>query len=96
MPVDGMSTRHFVTSISRTEEIFLTYRTVGHVLAGLTVVIIEQIHIDAHTTIMTVFEVIATPYTTKTTILAVIRLFFVGHPKVTTTTMVRPELSMAS
>jgi hypothetical protein len=82
VPVNGVSTRHFMRCIATAEQILLADRTVAHVLAVLAIVIVKQQGINAHTTVVTVLEVFATTHAAEPTILAMIRSFIGGHPEI--------------
>ena len=72
VPVNGVSTRHFVRGPAGTEQILLTDRTIAPVLAGLAIVRFVQTLVNAHATLMAVFEIILTTDATKATVGAVV------------------------
>ena len=92
----GVPTWHFVRGIPGTEQIFLTDRTIGHVLSSLAIVIIKEKPINAHATIVTVPKVFPSTHPTKPTFLAVIRGLVIGHPQITYFTMVGTKLRVAA
>lgn len=49
--------------------------------------------INTHVTIMTMFEIRSTTNSTKSTIVTMVWLFFIGHPQVATFTVVYSELN---
>ena len=73
VPVNGVSAGHFVRGPTRTEQILLTHRTIAPVLASLAIVRFVQTPVDAHTTLVAVFEIVSTTDATKTTIGTVVR-----------------------
>jgi hypothetical protein len=92
VPVNSVSTRHFVRCIATAEQILLADRTVAHVLAVLAIVIVKQQGINAHATIVTVLEVFTTTDATESAILAMIRSLLGGHPKIADIAVVFTEL----
>ena len=95
VPVNCVSTRHFVRCIATAEQILLADRTVAHVLAVLAIVIVKQQGINAHTTVVTVLEVFATTYAAESAILAMIRSLLGGHPQIADIAVVFTELDVA-
>jgi hypothetical protein len=96
VPMNGMSTGHFVRGVSGTEEIFLTYGAVGHVLAGLAIVIVKEEGIDTHPTVIAVTKVFSSPHSTKAAIATMVRRFVIGHPKIANVAMVGSKLGLTS
>jgi hypothetical protein len=80
VPMNGMSTWHFVGGISGTKQIFLTDGTVGHVFAGLAIVIVKEEGIDTHSTVIAVTKVFSAAHSTKAAIATMVRRFVIGHP----------------
>ena len=76
VPVDGMATGHLVGSRSRTEEVLLTDRAVGHIFACLAIMIIEKEGINTHSTVMAMSEVITSSHPTESTIGAMVGFLF--------------------
>jgi hypothetical protein len=93
--VNGMSTWHFVTGRTRREQVFLTDGAVGLVLAVLAVVIVVESTIDAHSAVMTMFEVLRATDTTKAAVSTMIRAFLIGHPQIADVAMVFTKLDVA-
>lgn len=91
MPVDGVTTGHLVTGAPRRKQIFLAYRAVGHVLANLAVVIVEQVCVNAHATVEAMLKVFFPPNATESTFLAMVWVLFVRHPQVASVTMIVPK-----
>lgn len=94
-PVNRMATRHFVRSTSRTEEEFLTDRTVGFVFPGFAVVVGVEAAVNAHATIVTVLEIFSSPDPAESTICTVIRPLIIGHPEIANIAVVFSELDPA-
>ena len=94
VPVNGVSTRHFVRCIATAEQILLADRTVAHVLAVLAIMIVKQQGINTHTTVVTVLEVFATTDAAESAILAMIRSLLGGHPKIADIAVVFTELDV--
>lgn len=92
IPMNGMSTWHFVRRRSTAKEVFLADRTVGSVLSGLAVVIVVQGPVYAHATLVTVLKVLCTSDSTESTIFTMVRCFFIGHPEIADNTMIRSKL----
>jgi hypothetical protein len=95
LPVDGVSTRHFVRSTSGTKEEFLANRAVGFVLATFAIVIGVKAFVNTHSTVMTVLKVFSPTNAAKTTITTVIWFFVVGHPQITDIAMILSKLHRA-
>lgn len=95
MPMNGVSTGHFMTGGTGRKQILLTNGTVGHVLARLAIVIVKQKGINAHAAVVAVPKVFLAANPTKTTISAVVRILIVRHPKIADVTMVFSELNFA-
>jgi hypothetical protein len=81
-----------VRSITTAEQVFLTDGTVAHVLAVFAVVIIKQLGIDAHATVVTVLKVLASTHTAKAAVFAMIRRLLGRHPKVANIAVVITKL----
>jgi hypothetical protein len=94
VPVNSVSTRHFVRCIATAEQILLADRAVAHVLAVLAIVIVKQQGINAHTTVVTVLEVFATTHAAEPTILTMIRCLLGRHPKITDIAVVFTKLDV--
>ena len=73
MPMDGVTAGHLVRGVTTREQVLLTHGTIGIVLARLAIVIVEQIGIDAHATIVTVTEIVTSPHAAETAIGAMVR-----------------------
>ena len=95
VPMNGMSTGHFVTGRSGGEQIFLTDGAVGLVLAHLAIVILVEGAINAHAAIMAVLKVFRSSDAAKAAVWTVIRTFFVRHPEVANDAVVGSELNAA-
>jgi hypothetical protein len=95
VPVNGVSTRHFMRCIATAEQILLTDGTVAHVLAVLTIVIVKQQGINTHTAVVTVLEVFATTDAAEPTIFAMIRSLLGGHPEIADIAVVFTKLDEA-
>jgi hypothetical protein len=93
VPVYGMSTRHFVRCEPGTEQIFLTDRTVAHVLSRFAIVIIEQLDVDAHATIIAMPKIISAAHPTKSARGTMIRGFIIRHPQITNTAVIFAKLN---
>ena len=63
--------------VSATEQVFLTYGAIGHVLASLAIVIIKQQSINAHSTVIAVPKIFSSSDSTKTAIGALVRGSFI-------------------
>jgi hypothetical protein len=87
-----VTTIELVRRISTTEKIFLTNRTVAHILAGLAIVIVKEKCINTHTTVVTVPKVIAASDTAESAIFTMIRRFASAHPQVANTTVIFSKL----
>jgi hypothetical protein len=92
LPVNGMSTRHFVRGTATGKQILLAYGTVGLVLARLAIVTAVQGLINAHSTVVTVLKVIASTDTAKATVLAMIRVLVIRHPKIANVAVISAKL----
>jgi len=57
--------------------------------------IIEKFDVNAHSTIITVFKIITTSYSTKSAIVAMIGFFLAFHPKIANFTMIFSKFSVA-
>ena len=80
MPVNGVSTGHFVTGVTTTKKIFLTNGTIAHVLATLAIVAVKGGGINAHTTAVAVAKVFPPADSTKAAVGAVVGIFTGTHP----------------
>ena len=93
MPVNRVSTGHFVAGVSTAKQVFLTDGTIRHVLAGLAIVIVEQLAVNAHTAVVTVGKVFSATHSAETTVRAVIRGLGFGHPEVANEAVVLAKLN---
>jgi hypothetical protein len=84
-----------MTGASTREKIFITNRTVGRVFACFAVVVIDKVHINTHSTSVTMFEVVPASHSTKSTGRAMIRFFICFHPEIANFTMVLSKLHVA-
>lgn len=73
----------------------MTDRAIASILSGSTVVRINQVFIDTHSTRMTMQKVFSTTNATKTAIFAMIRTFVILHPQIAYITVIIPELRIA-
>jgi acetone carboxylase gamma subunit len=95
MPVNVMPTRHFMTGTSTREKVFVAYRTVGRIFACFTVVVIDKVHINTHSTSESMLEIIPASHSTKSTGRAMIRFFICLHPEIANIAMVLSKLYVA-
>jgi hypothetical protein len=93
-PVNGVTTGHFVRGRPTAKEEFLTDGTVRLVLAILTVVVVIECLVNAHTTIVAVLKVLGTAHPAETTLRAVVGVILLGHPKVADRAMVLPKFGI--
>ena len=91
VPVDGMAAGHLVGGRAGAKEVLLANGTVGHVLARLAVVIVEEEGVNAHATVMTVLEVLPATDSAEATVGAMVRLLLGRHPQVADVTVVLSE-----
>ena len=77
------------------EQIFLTHGTVGHVLAGLAVVVFKDESVNAHATVMTMPEVFLSTDSTESAISAVVGVVARVHPEIADAAVVGTELYAA-
>lgn len=91
-PVNGVTTRHFVGRTPRAKEEFLTDGTVGFVFSTFAIVVGVESSVDAHATIVAMFEILGPSHPAKAAICTVVRAFVVGHPEVANITVVLSEL----
>jgi hypothetical protein len=90
-----MSTRHFMTGISRTKQVFLTNRTIAHILASFAVVIVKQKCINAHAAVVAMLEIFAPTHSTKAAVFTMVGSLAGGHPKVANVAMIFAKLYAA-
>lgn len=95
VPMNGVSTGHFVRCRARRKEIFLTNGTVGFVFSGLAIVIVIQVLVDAHTTIVAMQKVFGATHAAEATVFTVVGTLFVRHPQVANVAMIGAELYTA-
>ena len=95
VPMNRVSTRHFMTGTSAGEQILLTDRTIAHVFANLARMFPEQRGIDAHATIVTMTKVVTATDATESTVVAVVGFFHILHPQVAYIAVVISELNVA-
>lgn len=93
VPMNGVSTGHFVTGVTTAKQVFLTDGTVAHVLARLAIVIVKQEGINAHATVVAMTKVLATADAAKAAIDAVVGSFAGGHPEIANVAMVFTKLN---
>ena len=86
-----MAAGHLMRGRPGAEQILLANGAIGHVLARLAVVIVEEEGVDAHATVMTVLEVLSATDSAKTTVGAMVRLLLGRHPQVADITVVLSE-----
>ena len=91
VPVDGMATGHLVRGRTGAEQILLADGAVGHVLARLAVVIVEEEGINAHTAVMAVLEVLPATDSAEATVGAMVGLLLGRHPQIADVTVVLSE-----
>ena len=73
------------------KEVLLANGTVGHVLARLAVVIVEEEGINAHAAVMTVLEVLPATDSAEATVGAMVGLLLGRHPQIADVTVVLSE-----
>lgn len=95
MPMNGVATGHFVAGRPRRKQILLTNRTIGHVLAGLAVVILKQESVNAHATIVTMPEIVPPSHPTETTIVTMVGILVGRHPQIANRAMILSKLRPA-
>ena len=91
VPVDGVAAGHLVRGRAGAEEVLLADGAVGHVLAGLAVVIVEEEGVDAHAAIVAMLEVLPASDAAKAAVGAVVGLLLGRHPQVADAAMVLSE-----
>ena len=77
-----MAAGHLMRGRPGAEQILLANGAIGHVLARLAVVIVEEEGVDAHATVMTVLEVLPATDSAEATVGAMVRLLQSRHPQV--------------
>lgn len=73
----------------------MAHGTVGFVLSTLTVVIVVQTSINAHSAVVAVLKILRPTNPAKATVIAMIGLFVVVHPQVADIAMVFTKLDFA-
>ena len=91
VPVDGVAAGHLVRGRAGAEEVLLADGAVGHVLAGLAVVIVEEEGVDAHAAIVAVLEVLPASDAAEAAVGTVVGLLLGRHPQVADVAMVLSE-----
>jgi hypothetical protein len=74
----------------------LTDGTVGHVFAGLAIVIVKEEGIDTHTTVIAVTKVFSSTHSTKAAIATMVGRFVIGHPQIANIAMVGSKLGLTT
>lgn len=92
-PVNCVTTGHFMGGTPRTKEKFLADGTVGFVFSTFAVVVGVETSVDAHSTIVTMFEILGTTHAAKAAVGAMVGSFVVGHPEVANATVVLSHLN---
>jgi hypothetical protein len=87
-----MSTGHFVRCAPRIEQVLLTYRAIGSILALFAIVIGVETAINAHAAFVTMQKVVGSSHSTKAAIGTVVRSLLVRHPQIANIAMVRAKL----
>jgi hypothetical protein len=80
VPMNGVSTGHFMARRSTAEQVFLAHRTVGSVLSCLAIVVAVERLVNAHTAVMAVLKILRPSDSTKAAVGAVIGCLLVAHP----------------
>lgn len=80
VPMDCMTTWQFMTGGSTREQILLTHGTITHVLPSHTIMIVEQLSVDAHSTVEAVSKILESPHATEPAVGTMIGSLIVGHP----------------
>lgn len=93
VPMDRVSTGHFVRGVTTGKQIFLTHRTIRIVLALLAVVIVKEFGINTHATIVAVAKVFSATDTTKAAVTTMVGRFAGRHPQVANITVIASELN---
>ena len=81
-------------STPRTKEKLLADGTVGFVLSTFAVVIGVETSVNAHSTVVTVFEILGTTDMAKAAVGAMVGSFVVGHPEVANIAVVLSQLNV--
>jgi len=84
---------HFVGGRAGGEQVFLTDGTIRHVFSYFAIVVVEEVNVNAHSAVVAVAKVLLPADAAKSTIRAMVRIFFVGHPEVAYGAMVRGKLN---
>lgn len=95
VPMNGMSTRHFMRCKATAEQILLADGAVAHILPVLAIVIVKQQGINTHTAVITVLKVFATTNAAEPAINAMIRSLLGRHPEIADIAVVFTKLDVA-
>ena len=77
----------------RTKKEFLADGTVGFIFSTFAVVVGVETSVNAHSTVVAMFEILGTPHTAEPAVRAMVRALVVGHPEVANITVVLSHLN---
>jgi hypothetical protein len=95
VPMDRVSTGHFVRGVTTGKQIFLTDGTIRVVLALLAVVVVKEFGINAHAAIVAVAKIFAAADPAKAAVAAVVGRLAGRHPKVADIAVIASEFNTA-
>ena len=88
MPMNSVTTGHFVRGVTTGKQVFLTHGAIGVILARLAIVVVKQLDVNAHAAIVTVTKVFTSSNTAEAAVCAMVGRFFCTHPQVANVAMV--------